>query len=92
MPALRRACGAEVPRLFAGIFLFDEKCGNEGGMHETKEGAAYNWNTQKERNDFKEAVREVERKELPSLELERLAFLLLGEIMKKESVIKNERD
>lgn len=89
-------CGAPAVLKYRGYlpeyFCSDEKCGNEGGMHETKEGAAYNWNTQKERNDFKEAVREVERKELPSLELERLAFLLLGEIMKKEGVIKNEHD
>lgn len=88
-------CGAPAVLKYRGYlpdyFCSNEKCGNEGGMHETKEGAAYNWNTQKEREAFHKAVREVESKELPSLELERLAFFLLGEIMKKEGVI-SERD
>ena len=88
-------CGAPAVLKYRGYlpdyFCSDEKCGNEGGMHETKEGAAYNWNTQKERADFKEAVRKVECKELPPQDLERLAFLLLGEIMKKEGVM-SERD
>ena len=88
-------CGASAVLKYRGYlpdyFCSNEKCGNEGGMHETKEGAAYNWNTQKEREAFHKAVREVECKELPSQELERLAFFLLGEIMKKEGVI-GERD
>ena len=88
-------CGAPAVLKYRGYlpdyFCSDEKCDNEGGIHETKEGAAYNWNSQKAREDFKEAVSEVGRKELPSQELERLAFLLLGEVMKKEGVI-SERD
>lgn len=88
-------CGAPAVLKYRGYlpdyFCSDEKCGNEGGMAEKKEDAAYNWNTQKERADFKEAVREVEYKQLPPHELERLAFFLLGEIMKKEGVI-SERD
>ena len=84
-------CGAPAVLKYRGYlpdyFCSDEKCGNEGGMAETEEDAAYNWNTQKERADFKEAVREVERTQLPPQEIERLAFLLLGEIMKKEGVI-----
>lgn len=88
-------CGAPAVLKYRGYlpdyFCSDEKCGNEGGMAETKEDAAYNWNTQKERADFKDAVRKVERKQLPPQEIERLAFLLLGEIMKKEGVM-SERD
>ena len=88
-------CGAPAVLKYRGYlpdyFCSNEECGNEGGMRETKEGAAYNWNSQKARADFKEAVSAVERKELPSHELERLAFLLLGEVMKKEGVI-SERD
>ena len=88
-------CGAPAVLKYRGYlpdyFCSDEKCGNEGGMAETKDDAAYNWNTQKERADFKEAVRKVEYKQFPPQELERLAFLLLGEIMKKEGVI-GERD
>lgn len=88
-------CGASAVLKYRGYlpdyFCSDEKCGNEGGMAEKKEDAAYNWNTQKERADFKKAVSEVEYKQLPPQELERLAFFLLGEIMKKEGVI-SERD
>ena len=88
-------CGAPAVLKYRGYlpdyFCSDKKCGNEGGMAETKEDAAYNWNTQKERTDFKDAVRKVEYKQLPPQELERLAFFLLGEIMKKEGVI-GERD
>ena len=88
-------CGAPAVLKYHGYlpnyYCSNEKCGANGGMAETQEGAAYNWNSQKARADFKEAVSEVGRKELPAQELERLAFMLLGEIMKKEGVI-SERD
>lgn len=84
-------CGAPAVLKYRGYlpdyFCSDEKCGNEGGMAEKKEDAAYNWNSQKARADFKKEVSEVEYKQLPTQELELLAFFLLGEIMKKEGVI-----
>ena len=88
-------CGAPAVLKYHGYLLnyycSNEKCGANGGMAETQEGAAYNWNTQKERSDFHEAVRSVEWAKFSPPELERLAFMLLKEIMKKEGVI-GERD
>ena len=88
-------CGAPAVLKYHGYlpnyYCSNEKCGANGGMAETQEGAAYNWNTQKERSDFQEAVRSVEWAKFSPTELERLAFMLLGEIMKKEGVI-GERD
>lgn len=88
-------CGAPAVLKYRGYlpayFCSDEKCGNDGGMGETEEEAAYNWNAQVERNNFKEAIRLLEARHYPPCELERLSILLLGEIMKKEGVI-DERD
>lgn len=87
-------CGGEAVLKYRGYMpdYFCSKCGNEGGISETKEGAAYNWNSLRARRTFESAVSALQRAEFPPEELERISFLLAEEVMKKEGVIDSERD